>query len=134
MVQRRPIKVLVAKVGLDGHDVGARVVARALADAGMEVVYTGIRRTPQQVVRMAVDEDVDVVGISILSGAHLPLISRVAEGLREAGMDDVLLVAGGIIPEEDVPALEQLGVRKVFHPGTDMQEIIRYIEANAPRR
>jgi len=134
VVQKRPIKVLVAKVGLDGHDVGARVVARALADAGMEVVYTGIRRTPEQVVRMALDEDVDVIGISILSGAHLPLIGRVAQGLREAGLDDVLLVAGGIIPEEDVPALEQLGVRKVFHPGADMQEIINYIKAHAPER
>ncbi len=110
----RPIRVLMAKVGLDGHDRGIKVVARYLRDAGMEVVYTGLHRTPEQVVAMAVEEDVDVVGISILSGAHLTVISRVLELLRAAGADDVVVVAGGVMPDEDVPALKAMGVADVL--------------------
>jgi methylmalonyl-CoA mutase C-terminal domain/subunit len=124
----RTIRVLVAKVGLDGHDVGARVVARGLVDAGMEVIYTGIRRTPEQVVAAARDEDVDVVGISILSGAHVPLAGRVCELLRERGMAATIVVVGGIIPDSDVPILERLGVSAVFHPATTIQDIAGVIK------
>jgi methylmalonyl-CoA mutase C-terminal domain/subunit len=123
-----------AKVGLDGHDVGARVVARGLLEAGMEVIYTGIRRTPEQVVRTAIDEDVDVVGVSILSGAHEALLPRVRALLDEAGANDVLLVAGGVIPQEDIPALEAQGVAHVFLSGTSIPEIVEYMrEATAVR-
>ncbi|MFO7711619.1 MAG: cobalamin B12-binding domain-containing protein [Dehalococcoidia bacterium] len=121
------IRVLVAKPGLDGHDRGAKVVARALRDAGMEVIYTGIRQTPEMIVEAAVQEDADVVGLSILSGAHLELFPSVTEGLRKKGLDDVLVIAGGIIPEDDIPALRQMGVRGVFGPGTSTQDIIGFI-------
>ena len=121
------IRVLVAKPGLDEHDRGAKVVARALRDAGMEVIYTGIRQTPEMIVEAAVQEDADVVGLSILSGAHLELFPLVTEGLRRKGLDDVLVIAGGIIPEDDIPALQQMGVKGVFGPGTSTQDIIGFI-------
>jgi methylmalonyl-CoA mutase C-terminal domain/subunit len=120
-----PIRVLIAKVGLDGHDRGARVVARCLRDAGMDVVYTGLHRTPEEVVAAAVQEDVDVLGISLLSGAHTTLVPRVAELLRGAGAGDVLLVVGGVIPDEDVPALRAMGVADVVLQDTPPDEIVR---------
>ncbi len=130
----RKIRVLVAKPGLDGHDRGAKVVARALRDAGMEVIYTGIRQTPEMIVEAALQEDVDVVGLSILSGAHMALFPRIMELLRENSMDDVLVVAGGIIPDEDIPMLNNLGVRGVFGPGTSTQEIAAFINGNVRRQ
>ena len=123
----RPIRVLVGKPGLDGHDRGAKVVAAALRDAGMEVVYTGLHQTPEMIATAAVQEDVDVVGLSILSGAHLTLFPRVRELLVDADRADILLIGGGIIPEEDIARLEQQGVAKLFGPGTPTQEIIDYI-------
>lgn len=123
----RKIRVLVAKPGLDGHDRGAKVVARALRDAGMEVVYTGLRQTPAMVVEAALQEDVDVVGLSILSGAHLVLVPKIMQLLKENGLDDVLVLVGGIIPEEDVAVLRAAGVHGVFGPGTPMQQIIAFI-------
>jgi methylmalonyl-CoA mutase C-terminal domain/subunit len=126
-MQRGKIRVLVAKPGLDGHDRGAKVVARALRDAGMEVIYTGIRQTPEMIVETAVQEDVDVVGLSILSGAHLELLPIVTEGLRNKGKEDTLVLAGGIIPEDDIPAIKQMGVKEVFGPGTSTGDIINYI-------
>jgi methylmalonyl-CoA mutase C-terminal domain/subunit len=122
-----PIRVLVAKPGLDGHDRGAKVVARALRDAGMEVIYTGIRQTPENIVEAALQEDVDVIGLSILSGAHLELFPRIFEGLKKRGMHDVVVVAGGIIPDQDRAALEAMGVRAVFGPGTPTPEIADFI-------
>ncbi len=130
----KPIRVLVAKPGLDGHDRGAKVVAAALRDAGMEVVYTGLHQTPEMIATAAVQEDVDVVGLSVLSGAHLTLFPRVYRLLVEAGRDDILIVGGGIIPQEDVGKLESEGVGKVFGPGTSTQEIIEYITAWAEGR
>jgi methylmalonyl-CoA mutase C-terminal domain/subunit len=127
MGAERGIRVLIAKPGLDGHDRGAKVVARALRDAGMEVVYTGLRQTPAMIAEAAVQEDVDVVGLSILSGAHLTLLPRVVEMLRDAGMDETLVVAGGIIPDEDLPALQAAGIDRVFGPGTPTDEIAAYI-------
>ncbi len=124
----RPKRVLIAKVGLDGHDVGARVVARGLRDAGMEVIYHGIRRTPEEVARAAIEEDVDVVGISLLSGAHEMLLPRVRALLDEAGGDDIQLIAGGVIPQEDIPALVAGGIARVFLSGTPIEEIVAYIE------
>ena len=126
----RPIRVVVAKVGLDGHEVGARVVARGLRDAGMEVVYTGLRRTPEQIVATAIDEDADVVGVSILSGAHMVLLPRLREAMDDAGLDGVALVAGGIVPEADVEVLRERGIDAVFHPATPMSEIVAYIESH----
>jgi methylmalonyl-CoA mutase C-terminal domain/subunit len=126
------IRVLVAKPGLDGHDRGAKVIARALRDAGMEVVYTGIRQTPEMIAEAALHEDVDVVGMSILSGAHMALFPRVMDLLRANDMDDVLVVAGGIIPDEDVPVLREMGVRGVFGPGTRTDDIINFIRENVP--
>ncbi|HTY05494.1 MAG TPA: cobalamin B12-binding domain-containing protein [Gemmatimonadales bacterium] len=126
--KKRPIRVLVAKPGLDGHDRGAKVVAAALRDAGMEVIYTGLHQTPEMIVRAAVQEDVDVVGLSILSGAHLTLFPRVKQLLKDAGRTDVLLTGGGIIPPEDVTRLEADGVGKLFGPGTPTSELIKYIE------
>jgi methylmalonyl-CoA mutase, C-terminal domain len=123
----RKIRVLVAKPGLDGHDRGAKVVARALRDAGMEVIYTGIRQTPEMIVEAALQEDVDVIGLSILSGAHMALFPRIMELLRANEMDDVLVVAGGIIPDEDMPAIKAMGIQGVFGPGTSTQDIIKYI-------
>jgi len=127
----KKIRVLVAKPGLDGHDRGAKVIARALRDAGMEVIYTGIRQTPEMIAEAALQEDVDVVGMSILSGAHMTLFPRVIDLLRENDMDDVLVVAGGIIPDEDVPALQEMGVHRVFGPGTRTDEIVAFIRENA---
>jgi len=133
-MQRGKIRVLVAKPGLDGHDRGAKVVARALRDAGMEVIYTGIRQTPEMIVETAIQEDVDVVGMSILSGAHLELLPIVIEGLKAKGKEDTLVLAGGIIPEDDIPTLKQMGVKEVFGPGTPTGSIINYIRQElAPR-
>ncbi len=123
-MSERKIRILVAKPGLDGHDRGAKVVARALRDAGFEVIYTGIRQTPQMIVEAALQEDVDVVGLSILSGAHMALAPKVMEALRENGMSDVLVLIGGIIPDEDVAALKAMGIKGVFGPGTSTQEIV----------
>ena len=128
------LRILVAKPGLDGHDRGAKVVARALRDAGHEVIYTGLRQTPEMIVRAAVDEDVDAVGLSILSGAHATLLPRVVAGLREAGGSDVVVFAGGIIPEEDVPGLATAGVQRVFGPGTKLAEITAWITAEVKPR
>ena len=122
------IRVLVAKPGLDGHDRGAKVVARALRDAGMEVIYTGLRQTPDMIVGAAVQEDVDVVGLSILSGAHLELLPLVLEGLKEKGRGDVMVIAGGIIPEDDVTSLQQMGVKAIFGPSTPTRDIINCIQ------
>ncbi len=124
----RRIRVLIAKPGLDGHDRGAKVLARALRDAGMEVIYTGLFQTPESIARTAVDEDVDVVGLSILSGAHNQLVPEVIRALRDVGKDDVLVLVGGIIPQEDVPFLKERGVHEVFGPGTPLSAIIEYIE------
>ena len=132
--EERPIRVLIAKPGLDGHDRGATVVARALRDAGMEVIYTGIRQTPQMIAEAALQEDVQVVGLSILSGAHLELFPRVVEELRKRGVNDVLLFAGGIIPQEDIPAVQAIGFQGVFGPGTDTNDIIEFVRQHAPRR
>jgi len=126
---KRPIRVLVAKPGLDGHDRGAKVVAAALRDAGMEVIYTGLHQTPEQIARAAIQEDVDVVGLSILSGAHMTLFPRVKSLLDQAGRGDVLLTGGGIIPPDDVAALERQGVGRLFGPGTPTSDLVKYIEA-----
>ena len=126
----KKIRVLVAKPGLDGHDRGAKVIARALRDAGMEVVYTGIRQTPEMIAEAALQEDVDVIGMSILSGAHMALFPKVMELLRQSGMDDVLVVAGGIIPDEDVPVLREMGIEGIFGPGTPTDTIVGYIREN----
>ncbi|MDA0271299.1 MAG: cobalamin B12-binding domain-containing protein [Chloroflexi bacterium] len=134
MADERPIRVLIAKPGLDGHDRGAKVVARALRDAGMEVIYTGIRQTPQMIAEAALQEDAQVVGLSILSGAHLELFPRVVEELKTRGVDDVLLFAGGIIPKADIPAIEAMGFKGVFGPGTDTNAIIAFVRDNAPQR
>ena len=127
----RPIKVLIAKPGLDGHDRGAKVLARGLRDEGFEVVYTGLRQTPEMVATAALQEDVDVVGLSILSGAHMTLVPRVVRLLREAKMDDVLVVVGGIIPDDDVAALKEAGVAATFGPGTTIAEVATFLRANA---
>lgn len=126
----KKIRVLASKPGLDGHDRGIKVVASALMDAGMEVVYTGLRQTPQQIVEAAIQEDVDVVAMSILSGAHDYLFPKVMELLREKGVDDMLVLGGGIIPDEDIPALKESGIAEIFGPGTTTQEIIDYIKNN----
>jgi len=128
------IRVLLAKPGLDGHDRGAKVVARALRDAGMEVIYTGIRQTPEMIVEAAIQEDVDVIGLSILSGAHLELFPSIIEGMRKKGREDALVVAGGIIPEDDIPALQKMGVKAVFGPGTSTEDIIRFIQKETTER
>ncbi|MEE9285079.1 MAG: cobalamin B12-binding domain-containing protein [Dehalococcoidia bacterium] len=133
--QQETIRVLVAKPGLDGHDRGAKIIARALRDAGMEVIYTGIRQTPEMIVEAAVQEDVDVVGLSILSGAHLELFPVLIDGLKARGKDDAIIIAGGIIPEEDHPALKAMGVQGIFGPGASTQAIIDFIrETVAARR
>ena len=126
---KRPIRVLVAKPGLDGHDRGAKVVAAALRDAGMEVIYTGLHQTPEMIVQAAVQEDVDVVGLSILSGAHLTLVPRVKQLLSDAGRGDVLVTGGGIIPPEDTEALQKHGIGRLFGPGTPTSDLVKYIEA-----
>jgi methylmalonyl-CoA mutase, C-terminal domain len=130
----RKVRVIIAKPGLDGHDRGAKVIARALRDAGMEVIYTGLRQTPEQIVAAALQEDADVIGLSILSGAHNHIVPRLMSLLKERGLDDVLVLVGGIIPDVDVPKLKALGVKGVFLPGTPMQEIADFINANVRTR
>lgn len=122
------IRVLIAKPGLDGHDRGAKVVARALRDAGMEVVYTGLRQTPEQIVQAAIQEDVDALGLSILSGAHMHLFQRVIDLLKEAGIQDLLVFGGGIIPDQDIPELKKMGVAEIFQPGATTRQIIEFLE------
>ena len=128
-MSERKIRVLVAKPGLDGHDRGAKVVARALRDAGFEVIYTGIRQTPQMIVEAALQEDVDVIGLSILSGAHMALAPKIMHEIRQSGMDDIVVLMGGIIPDEDVEALKAMGIKGVFGPGTSTQDIVDFIRA-----
>jgi methylmalonyl-CoA mutase C-terminal domain/subunit len=128
------IRVVVAKPGLDGHDRGAKIIARALRDAGMEVIYTGLHQTPEQIVETVIQEDADAVGLSILSGAHMTLVPRIAELLREQGVDDVLLTVGGTIPADDIPELKRLGVAEVFTPGASTQDIIDFIQDAVRRR
>ena len=130
----RRIRVLVAKPGLDGHDRGAKIVARALRDAGMEVIYTGLRQTPEQIATAALQEDVDAIGISILSGAHNTILPRICELLRAQGLDDVMLLVGGIIPDEDIPGLKQGGVTEVFQPGASTQDIVEFIRSRVKQR
>jgi len=130
----RKIRVLIAKPGLDSHDRGAKVVARALRDAGMEVIYTGLRQTPEQIAETALQEDVDVIGLSILSGAHKTLFPRIMELLRQKDLTDIMVFAGGIIPKEDTPQLKKLGIKEIFGPGTPTETIIRYVFDNAPER
>jgi len=130
----RPLRILLAQPGLDGHDRGIKVVARALRDAGIEVIYTGLHQTPEMIASAAIQEDVDAVGLSILSGAHNVLFPRVVQLLREAGADDIVVFGGGIIPEDDIPGLEAAGVRKVFLPGTSLAEIVRWVQDNVKPR
>ena len=134
MVHHDIIRVLVAKPGLDGHDRGAKIIARALRDAGMEVIYTGIRQTPQMIVETALQEDVDVVGLSILSGAHLELFPQIMEGLKEQGMDNVIVVAGGTIPDDDREALTAMGVQGIFGPGASTRQISEFIREAVEKR
>ena len=128
----RKIRVVIAKPGLDGHDRGAKIIARALRDAGMEVIYTGLHQTPEQIVETAIQEDADAVGISILSGAHMTLVPRILDGLKENGADDVLVVVGGTIPREDTEELKQLGVAEVFGPGAATSEIVEFLQGKVP--
>lgn len=129
-MDEKKIRVLVAKPGLDGHDRGAKVIARALRDAGMEVIYTGLRQTPEQIVSAALQEDVDAIGLSILSGAHMHLFPRIIDLLKEKKMDDVLVFAGGIIPDHDTPKLKEIGVSEIFPPGSSLQEIVNFVKAH----
>jgi len=131
--RERKIRVLVAKPGLDSHDRGAKIVARALRDAGMEVIYTGLRQTPEQIAETALQEDVDVVGLSILSGAHPTLFPKIMQLLKKKGMADVVVFAGGIIPQEDVPALKKIGIKEVFGPGTPTSILVEYLKKNVPK-
>ena len=134
-VKQEKIRVLVAKPGLDGHDRGAKVIARALREAGMEVIYTGLRQSPEMIVEAALQEDVDVVGLSILSGAHMELFPLIVDGLKQKGLNHVLIVAGGIIPEEDVPVLKKMGIQEIFRPGAMTQDIVDFINrATASKR
>jgi methylmalonyl-CoA mutase, C-terminal domain len=134
MSNDHPIKVLIGKPGLDGHDRGAKVLARGLRDEGFEVIYTGLRQTPEMIVTAALQEDVDCVGLSILSGAHLTLIPRICRLMKERGLDDVLVTAGGIIPDDDIPALREAGVAAVFGPGTTIPEVAEFIRTHARQR
>jgi methylmalonyl-CoA mutase C-terminal domain/subunit len=134
MADGRKLRVVIAKPGLDGHDRGAKVIARALRDAGMEVIYTGLRQTPEQIVSAALQEDADVIGLSILSGAHNHIAPRLMQLLKDKGLEDVLVIVGGIIPDVDIPRLKAIGVKGVFLPGTPMQEIVQFINANARAR
>lgn len=129
-MNKSKIRVLVAKPGLDGHDRGAKVIARALRDAGMEVIYTGLRQTPEQIVEAAVQEDVNVIGLSILSGAHMYIFPKIFHLLEERKMTDILIIAGGIIPAEDITELKNMGVKEIFTPGTDTRDIVEFIKAN----
>jgi methylmalonyl-CoA mutase C-terminal domain/subunit len=128
----RKIRVVIAKAGLDGHDRGAKIIARALRDAGMEVIYTGLHQTPEQIVETAIQEDADAVGVSILSGAHMTLIPRVLEGLKQNGVDDILVLVGGTIPKPDVDELKRQGVAEVFTPGAPVSEIVDYLKSHVP--
>lgn len=132
--QPRRLRVLIAKPGLDGHDRGAKIICRALRDAGMEVIYTGLRRTPEEIVNAAIQEDVDLIGLSILSGAHNVLFPQIMKLLRKKGAADIPVIAGGIIPEKDIPRLKRIGIKEIFLPGTSTQEIIRWIQENVPSR
>ncbi|MEJ7624790.1 MAG: cobalamin B12-binding domain-containing protein [Pyrinomonadaceae bacterium] len=134
MINDRKIRVLVAKPGLDGHDRGAKIIARALRDAGMEVIYTGLRQTPEMIATAALQEDVDAVGISILSGAHNTLCPRIVNLMKENGMDDTLILVGGIVPQEDIAKLKAIGVSEIFLPGTSTEDIVTYINANVRGR
>jgi methylmalonyl-CoA mutase C-terminal domain/subunit len=134
MENKRKIRVLIAKPGLDSHDRGAKVVARALRDAGMEVIYTGLRQTPEQIVETALQEDVDIIGLSILSGAHKTQFPRIMKLIKKQGLTDVMVFAGGIIPEEDVSEMKKLGIKEIFGPGTTTEEIILYVKGNLPKR
>ena len=131
---QRRIRVIVAKPGLDGHDRGAKVIARALRDAGMEVIYTGLRQTPEQIANAALQEDADVIGLSILSGAHTTIVPKLMALLKERQMDDVLLVLGGIIPDADIPAMKDLGVAQIFQPGTSLQSVVEFIRSHIRQR
>ncbi len=132
--KQRKIRVLIAKPGLDSHDRGAKIVARALRDAGMEIIYTGLRQTAEQIVETALQEDVDVIGLSILSGAHTTLFPRIMTLLKKKDLDDILVFAGGIIPQEDVPAMKKLGIKEVFGPGTPTSALVEFVSKNAPKR
>jgi methylmalonyl-CoA mutase C-terminal domain/subunit len=131
-VATTPLRVLIGKVGLDGHDRGVKLIARALRDAGMEVIYTGLHQTPEEIVRTAIQEDVDAIGLSILSGAHNTLFRRVLELLKEQGAEDIVLFGGGIIPDEDIPALKAAGVKALFRPGSSMREIVEFVRQIKP--
>ncbi|MCA1554406.1 MAG: cobalamin B12-binding domain-containing protein [Chloroflexi bacterium] len=132
-MSERKIRVIIAKPGLDGHDRGAKVVARALRDAGMEVIYTGLRQTPEMIVEAAIQEDADVIGLSILSNAHMAIFPKIVDLLKKDGRDDILLFAGGIIPDDDVPTLKQMGFRRIFGPGADTREIVKFIRDEVER-
>jgi methylmalonyl-CoA mutase C-terminal domain/subunit len=132
--EERKIRVLIAKPGLDSHDRGAKIVARALRDAGMEVIYTGLRQTPEQIVETALQEDVDVIGLSILSGAHTTLFPRIMKLISKKGLIDVMVFAGGIIPEEDVSEMKKLGVKEIFGPGTSTETLVKFVRENVPKR
>jgi len=134
MEKGRKIRVLIAKPGLDSHDRGAKVVARALRDAGMEIIYTGLRQTPEQIAETALQEDVDVIGLSILSGAHKTLFPRIMKLLKEQDLTDVMVFAGGIIPQEDMAEMKKIGIKEIFGPGTTTETIIRYVKENLPKR
>ena len=134
MNQKRKIRVLVAKPGLDGHDRGSRIIARAYRDAGFEVVYSGLHQTPEEVVQAAIQEDVDMVGLSSLAGAHMYLFPRVLELLKEKGADDIVVCGGGIFPEEDIPKLKKIGIKKIFTPGTPLGEVVNWVEENVKPR
>lgn len=131
-MSRKKIRVLVAKPGLDGHDRGAKVVCRALRDAGMEVIYTGLRRTPEEIVNAAVQEDADLIGLSILSGAHPILFPKIINLLKEKGAEDIPVIAGGIIPEKDIPKMKRVGIREIFLPGTSTRDIVKWIQDHIP--
>ncbi len=133
-MSERKIRVIIAKPGLDGHDRGAKVVARALRDAGMEVIYTGLRQTPEMIVEAAIQEDADVIGLSILSNAHMAIFPKIVELLKKDGRDDILLFAGGIIPDDDVPTLKAMGFRGIFGPGADTREIVKFIREEVKER
>ena len=134
MNQKRKIRVLVGKPGLDGHDRGARIIARAFRDAGFEVIYSGLHQTPEEIVQAAIQEDVDLIGLSSLAGAHMYLFSTVVELLREKGADDVVVCGGGIFPEEDIPKLKKAGIKAIFTPGTPLPEIVKWVEENVRPR
>jgi len=134
MIKKRKIRILVAKPGLDGHDRGARIIARAYRDAGFEVVYSGLHQTPEEVVRAAIQEDVDMIGLSSLAGAHMYLLPRVVELLQENGADDIVVCGGGIFPEDDIPKLKKAGIKELFTPGTPLDDVVKWVEENVNPR